>query len=43
MRIFANPNYNFIRWRWHALVLSLAIITTGAITIAQRRTALGIA
>ncbi len=43
MRIFANPNYNFIRWRWHALALSLAIIATGAVTIAQRRgLALGI-
>ena len=20
MRIFANPNYNFIKWRWHALI-----------------------
>jgi preprotein translocase subunit SecF len=29
MRIFANPNYNFIKWRWHALILSLAIIWTG--------------
>ena len=23
MRIFANANYNFIKWRWHALIVSL--------------------
>ena len=23
MRIFANANYNFIKWRWHALILSV--------------------
>ena len=26
MRIFANPNFNFIKWRWHALALSLLVI-----------------
>ena len=30
MQIFHNPNYNFIRWRWHAIALSLAIIIAGA-------------
>ena len=29
MQIFKNPNYNFIRWRWHALVLSWLVIGTG--------------
>jgi preprotein translocase subunit SecF len=33
MRIFANPNYNFIRWRWHALILSLVLIWAGVATI----------
>ena len=33
MRIFANPNYNFIKWRWHALIFSLAIIWIGVATI----------
>jgi len=33
MRIFAHANYNFIRWRWHALVLSLVLIWTGVATI----------
>ena len=29
MQIFHNPHYNFIKWRWHALALSLAIIIAG--------------
>ena len=36
MRIFANPNYNFIRWRWHALIVSVAIIWAGVATIFLR-------
>ena len=36
MRIFTNPNYNFIRWRWHAIIVSLAIIGSGLFTIASR-------
>jgi preprotein translocase subunit SecF len=36
MRIFANANYNFIKWRWHALILSLAILVAGAVTIVSR-------
>ena len=23
MQIFTQPNFNFIRWRWHAIALSL--------------------
>lgn len=33
MRIFANANYNFIKWRWHALILSLVLIWAGVATI----------
>jgi len=33
MRIFANANYNFIRWRWHALIVSLVLIWVGVATI----------
>ncbi len=33
MRIFANPSYNFIRWRWHALVVSIVLIWAGVATI----------
>ena len=36
MRILTNPNFNFIRWRWHAIGLSLAIIVAGFVTIWQR-------
>ena len=36
MHIFSNPNYNFIKWRWHAIILSLAIIGSGLFTIVSR-------
>jgi preprotein translocase subunit SecF len=36
MKIFTNPNYNFVRWRYHALVLSWIVIAAGLITIWQR-------
>jgi preprotein translocase subunit SecF len=36
MRILANPHYNFIRWRWHALALSVAIIVAGLVTTVSR-------
>ena len=42
MRILANPNYDFLRWRWHALVLSLLIIGAGLASIATQRLRLGI-
>ncbi|HSL22123.1 MAG TPA: protein translocase subunit SecF [Vicinamibacterales bacterium] len=29
MRIFTNPHYNFLRWRWHALALSAVVILAG--------------
>lgn len=29
MALFDNANYDFIKWRWHALALSLAIIVAG--------------
>jgi preprotein translocase subunit SecF len=29
MQIFTAPNYNFIRWRWHAIALSLLVILAG--------------
>jgi preprotein translocase subunit SecF len=29
MQILANPNYNFLRWKWHALALSTAVILGG--------------
>jgi preprotein translocase subunit SecF len=30
MHIFKNTNYDFLRWRWHALALSWLIILAGA-------------
>ena len=29
MQIFTQPNFNFIRWRWHAIALSLVVIGAG--------------
>ena len=36
MRIFTNANYNFTRWRWHAIILSLVVIVAGAANIVSR-------
>jgi preprotein translocase subunit SecF len=33
MRIFSNAHYDFVRWRWHAIGLSLLIIIAGAINV----------
>ncbi len=33
MRIFGHANYNFIRWRWYALVLSVGLIWAGVATV----------
>lgn len=29
MRLFENANYDFIKWRWHALVLSAVVVLGG--------------
>ncbi|MPZ16803.1 MAG: protein translocase subunit SecF [Luteitalea sp.] len=43
MRILANTNYDFIRWRWHALALSALILLTGVgLMVKQGGPALGI-
>src|SRR6187399_1184695 len=36
MRIFQNANYNFIKWRWHALIVSVVVIWAGVATIFLR-------
>ena len=36
MRILSTTNYNFLRWRWHALALSLLILAAGIATIVSR-------
>jgi preprotein translocase subunit SecF len=36
MRIFKNTTYNFTRWRWHALALSLIVISAGVAVVVSR-------
>lgn len=36
MKMLSNPNFDFVRWRWYALALSLAVILAGAFVIATR-------
>src|SRR5262245_62136154 len=42
MEIFHNANYDFIRWRWHAIALSLLIIGAGVVFMLTRGLPLGI-
>jgi preprotein translocase subunit SecF len=42
MQFFKTPNFNFIRWRWHAIGLSLVVIIAGAAMTAARGLPLGI-
>ena len=42
MQFFKTPNFDFIRWRWHAIALSLVVIIAGAVVMATRGLPLGI-
>ena len=42
MQIFTNANYNFIRWRWHAIILSLLVVAAGFAVMMTRGLPLGI-
>jgi preprotein translocase subunit SecF len=42
MQIFHNPNYNFIKYRWHALVLSWVLIIAGLVTVWAKGLPLGV-
>ena len=42
MRIFTDANYNFIRWRWHAIALSLVVVIAGVVTMVVRGLPLGL-
>src|SRR5688572_28925875 len=42
MQIFTNANFNFIRWRWHAIILSLVVVAAGIVVMATRGMPLGI-
>ena len=42
MRIFKSTNFNFLRWRWHAIALSSAIIIAGAVVMWTKGIAKGV-
>jgi preprotein translocase subunit SecF len=42
MDILKNPDYNFTRWRWHAIAFSTVLVVVGAAWIATRGLPLGI-
>ncbi|MGQ0733677.1 MAG: protein translocase subunit SecF [Acidobacteriota bacterium] len=42
MDILKNPDFNFIRWRWHAIALSVLVILGGIGVIGARGLPLGI-
>ena len=42
MEFVRKPNFNFIRWRWHAIALSLLVILAGVAVILTRGLPLGI-
>lgn len=42
MKIFDNPNYNFIKYRWHAVIVSLIIIAIGVAVFLTRGVNVGV-
>jgi preprotein translocase subunit SecF len=42
MHLFKKPNFNFLRWRWPAFVLSLAIVVGGIAAVATRGFPMGV-
>ena len=36
MNFFKTPNYDFVKWRWHAIALSLVVILAGMAVIGTR-------
>ena len=42
MEFLRNPNFDFIRWRWHAIALSVFVILAGVAIILTRGLPLGI-
>jgi preprotein translocase subunit SecF len=42
MHIFKDTNYNFLRWRWHAIAVSWVIIIAGAVMFMRVGIPLGI-
>lgn len=42
MDLFSNTNYNFTKWRWHALAVSIVLVLLGLVQIARNGLPLGI-
>ena len=42
MQIFHNPNYDFVKWRWPAIGLSLLVVFAGIFLLATRGPKLGV-
>jgi preprotein translocase subunit SecF len=42
MDLFSNTNYNFTKWRWHALAFSAILLLLGLVQIARQGLPLGI-
>ena len=42
MKIFENPNYDFIKYRWHAVILSLIVIGVGVAVFLTRGVNVGV-
>jgi preprotein translocase subunit SecF len=42
MDFLKNPNFDFIKWRWHAIALSVLVILAGAFQMATKGVPLGI-
>jgi len=42
MQIFKNPNFNFVKYRWHALILSWIVIGAGLVTMFTRGLPMGV-
>ena len=42
MKIFENTHIDFVKWRWHAIALSLVVIIAGAVAISRGMLPLGV-
>ena len=42
MDLFTNTNYNFTKWRWHALAFSAILVVLGVVQVARHGLPLGI-
>jgi preprotein translocase subunit SecF len=42
MQLFEKTNIDFVKWRWHAIALSLAVIVAGAVMIMTKGLPLGV-